>query len=73
LRNPCVYQKSGGFEKSLRLQLIRQTIESLQALKSPRLEKKPAFEEKPASEEKPAGLEKQARRNLQLLTSSWSG
>ncbi len=60
LWNPCVYRKSGGFMKSLRLQKIRRTIESLRALKSPRLAKNPRFEEKPASEEKPAGLEKQA-------------
>jgi hypothetical protein len=39
LRNPCVYRKHGGFEKSLGLQKIRRTIESLQALKSPRLVK----------------------------------
>jgi hypothetical protein len=36
LRNPCFYKKSGGFIKSLRLQKHRRTIESLQALKSPR-------------------------------------
>ncbi len=41
MRNPCDYRKSGGFEKSLRLQKIRRTIESLPALKSPRLVKNP--------------------------------
>ncbi len=44
LRNPCVYRKTGGFEKSLRLQKKRQTIESLRALKSPRLVKHPRLE-----------------------------
>ncbi len=39
-RNPCVHRKSGGFKKSLHLQKIRRTIESLRALKSPRLVKK---------------------------------
>jgi hypothetical protein len=52
LRNPCAFQKSGGFTESLRfaknqadlqnpcaLQKIRRTIESLRALKSPRLVK----------------------------------
>jgi hypothetical protein len=29
LRNPCVYRKSGGFEKSLRLQKIRRIREIL--------------------------------------------
>jgi hypothetical protein len=47
LWNPCTYRKSGGFVKSLRLQKIKQTIESLQALKSPRLAKNPHFEENP--------------------------
>ncbi len=51
MRNPCAYEKSGGFTESLRLQKIRRiykiiastenrrTIESLRALKSPRLVK----------------------------------
>jgi hypothetical protein len=41
LRNPCVYRKTGGFEKYLRLQKNRRAIESLQALKSPHLVKNP--------------------------------
>jgi hypothetical protein len=40
---------------SLRLQKIRRTIESLHALKSPRLVKKPASEDKPAGLEKAGG------------------
>jgi hypothetical protein len=43
LQNPCAYRKSGGFTKFLRLQKIRQTIESLRVLKSPRMVK-PALE-----------------------------
>ncbi len=39
LQNPRAYRKSGGFIKSLRLQKNRRTIESLRALKSPRLVK----------------------------------
>ncbi len=37
LQNPCACRKSGGFTESLRLQKITRAIESLRALKSPRL------------------------------------
>jgi hypothetical protein len=47
LWNPCVYRKSGRFVKSLRLQKIRQTIESLRVLKSPRLVKDPCLKKNP--------------------------
>jgi hypothetical protein len=39
LWNPCAAKKSGGFTKSLCLRKIRRVIESLWALKSPRLVK----------------------------------
>jgi hypothetical protein len=41
LRNHCIYRKTGGFEKSLRLQKNKRTIESLRALESLCLVKNP--------------------------------
>ncbi len=66
MRNPCVYRKSGGVEKSLRLlkkqanNRILAGVEIPAPGKKPAFEEKPAFVEKPAFEEKPVGLENQA-------------
>jgi hypothetical protein len=58
LRNPCVYRKTGGFEKFLRLQKKKADDRILVGVEIPAPGKKTAFEEKPA------GLEKQAAHLL---------
>jgi hypothetical protein len=58
LRNPCVYRKTGGFEKSLRLQKKKADERIPAGVEIPAPGKKPEFEEKPV------GLEKQAARLL---------
>jgi hypothetical protein len=52
LRNPCVYRKTGGFEKSLRLQKKKADDRILAGV------------EIPAPGKKPVGLEKLAARLL---------
>ncbi len=76
-----LFKKSGGFEKYWRFSKNQADLQNIGALQKKLADDRILAGVKiPVPGEKPAGLEKvggpltvQTRRNLQLLTSSWSG